>query len=186
MFLIRDEFRIHEWKIFVLKRRFPVRKNENWFSAHLPHVGAKKKLVARISKSEPLILKSKPLIFCPLKTTLKHAPKMRTKRRHRSRHRALHHLRRVYAVARAALAGAPARLARRGMRRYVRRALHLLARNAERHSPPRHVLPAGVLRCVRRFRAAAEKATALFYYYLVPHITVHEALEHHASAFNDE
>ena len=31
-------------------------------------MGAKKKLVARISKSEPLILKSKPLIFCPLKT----------------------------------------------------------------------------------------------------------------------
>ena len=29
LFLIRDEFRIHEWKIFVLKRRFPVRKNEN-------------------------------------------------------------------------------------------------------------------------------------------------------------
>ncbi len=31
-------------------------------------MGAKKKLVARILKSEPLILKSKPLIFCPLKT----------------------------------------------------------------------------------------------------------------------
>ena len=31
-------------------------------------MGTRKKLVARISKSEPLILKSKPLIFCPLKT----------------------------------------------------------------------------------------------------------------------
>ena len=59
--------------------------------------GAKKKLVARILKSEPLILKSKPLIFCPLKTRpagagdqwpFGHktvcllAPKMQTKRRH--------------------------------------------------------------------------------------------------------
>jgi hypothetical protein len=34
-------------------------------------MGAKKKLVARILKSEPLILKSKPLIFCPVKTRLK-------------------------------------------------------------------------------------------------------------------
>ena len=45
-----------------------MRKNENWFSVCLSHMGAKKKLVARILKSEPLILKSKPLIFCPLKT----------------------------------------------------------------------------------------------------------------------
>ncbi len=45
-------------------------------------MGAKKKLVARILKSEPLILKSKPLIFHPAETALKHAPKMRTKRRH--------------------------------------------------------------------------------------------------------
>ena len=42
------------------------------------HMGAKKKLVARISKSEPLILKSKPLIFCPMKTRLKIVLKMRT------------------------------------------------------------------------------------------------------------
>ena len=42
-------------------------------------MGAKKKLVARISKSEPLILKSKPLIFHPVKTALKHAPEMQTK-----------------------------------------------------------------------------------------------------------
>ena len=40
-------------------------------------MGARKKLVARISKSEPLILKSKPLIFCPLKTILKTAPECR-------------------------------------------------------------------------------------------------------------
>ena len=37
--------------------------------------GAKKKLVARILKSEPLILKSKPLIFRPLKTRSKKHPK---------------------------------------------------------------------------------------------------------------
>ena len=43
--------------------RFQVWKSENWFSACFTHMGAKKKLVARISKSEPLILKSKPLIF---------------------------------------------------------------------------------------------------------------------------
>ena len=45
-------------------------------------MGEKKKLVARISKSEPLILKSKPLIFHPVETALKHALKMRTKHRH--------------------------------------------------------------------------------------------------------
>ena len=45
-------------------------------------MGEKKKLVARILKSEPLILKSKPLIFHPVETALKHALKMRTKRRH--------------------------------------------------------------------------------------------------------
>ena len=50
------------------KGRFRARKDENWFSARLPHLGERKKLVARILKSEPLILKSKPLIFCPLKT----------------------------------------------------------------------------------------------------------------------
>ena len=43
-------------------------------------MGAKKKLVARISKSEPLILKSKPLIFSPLKTRSKNVAKMQTKR----------------------------------------------------------------------------------------------------------
>jgi hypothetical protein len=43
-------------------------------------MGAKKKLVARISKSEPLILKSKPLIFFPLKTRFKTTPKTRTKK----------------------------------------------------------------------------------------------------------
>jgi hypothetical protein len=42
-------------------------------------MGANKKLVARILKSEPLILKSKPLILCPLKTRLKTAPNMQTK-----------------------------------------------------------------------------------------------------------
>ena len=42
-------------------------------------MGAKKKLVARISKSEPLILKSKPLIFHPLKTCYGNARKMQTK-----------------------------------------------------------------------------------------------------------
>ena len=50
------------------KRHFQVRKIENWFSERLPHMGDKKKLVARISKSEPLILKSKPLIFHLVKT----------------------------------------------------------------------------------------------------------------------
>lgn len=34
----------------------------------IPRFSEGKKLVARISKSEPLILKSKPLIFCPLET----------------------------------------------------------------------------------------------------------------------
>ena len=62
------------------KRHFQVRKIENWFSERLPHMGDKKKLVARISKSEPLILKSKPLIFCPQKTRFKTTPKMRTKK----------------------------------------------------------------------------------------------------------
>ena len=41
-------------------------------------MGAKKKLVARILKSEPLILKSKPLIFRPLKTRSKTGVKMQT------------------------------------------------------------------------------------------------------------
>ena len=51
------------------EKRHP--KNENRFSALFTRMGAKKKLVARILKSEPLILKSKPLIFRPLKTRLK-------------------------------------------------------------------------------------------------------------------
>ena len=78
-------------------RPLRVRENGNWFSERLPHMGERKKLVARISKSEPLILKSKPLIFCSLKTrpagagdqlpfgrisVCLLAPKMRTKRRH--------------------------------------------------------------------------------------------------------
>jgi hypothetical protein len=41
-------------------------------------MGARKKLVARILKSEPLILKSKPLIFRPLKTRSKTGVKMQT------------------------------------------------------------------------------------------------------------
>ena len=60
--------RLHGWKNRAGKRAFSGRKSENWFSERLPRMGAKKKLVARISKSEPLILKSKPLIFCPVKT----------------------------------------------------------------------------------------------------------------------
>ena len=78
-------------------RPLRVRENGNWFSERLPHMGERKKLVARISKSEPLILKSKPLIFCSLKTrpagagdqlpfgrisVCLLAPKMRTKHRH--------------------------------------------------------------------------------------------------------
>ena len=55
-----------------------MRKIENWFSVIKTHTGVKKKLVARILKSEPLILKSKPLIFCPLKTRLKIVRKRRT------------------------------------------------------------------------------------------------------------
>ena len=95
-------FKVRKWgKKDNVKRSgnnsFFVRKIENWFSERLPRMGAKKKLVARILKSEPLILKSKPLIFCPLKTRPAGAgdqwpfghisvclrvPKMRTKRRH--------------------------------------------------------------------------------------------------------
>ena len=45
-------------------------------------MGAKKKLVARILKSEPLILKSKPLIFRPLKTRSKNTRKTQTKNTH--------------------------------------------------------------------------------------------------------
>jgi len=41
-------------------------------------MGAKKKLVARILKSEPLILKSKPLIFHLPETRLRNARKMQT------------------------------------------------------------------------------------------------------------
>ena len=43
------------------------------------HMGAKKKLVARILKSETLILKYKAHIFRTLKTRLKLARKTRTK-----------------------------------------------------------------------------------------------------------
>ena len=95
-------FKVRKWgKKDNVKRSgnnsFFVRKIENWFSERLPRMGAKKKLVARILKSEPLILKSKPLIFCPLKTRPAGAgdqwpfrrisvclrvPKMRTKRRY--------------------------------------------------------------------------------------------------------
>ena len=69
-------FKVRKWgKKDNVKRSgnnsFFVRKIENWFSERLPRMGAKKKLVARILKSEPLILKSKPLIFCPLKTRSK-------------------------------------------------------------------------------------------------------------------
>ena len=98
-------FKVRKWgKKDNVKRSgnnsFFVRKIENWFSERLPRMGAKKKLVARILKSEPLILKSKPLIFCPLKTRPAGAgdqwpfgrisvclrvPKMRTKRRHAPR-----------------------------------------------------------------------------------------------------
>ena len=60
--------RLCGWKTCAAKRAFRVLKIENWFSVYLPRMGAKKKLVARILKSEPLILKSKPLIFCPVKT----------------------------------------------------------------------------------------------------------------------
>ena len=75
---------IHVKKVFFndAKTVHKTEKSENWFSAVLAHMGAKKKLVARILKSEPLILKSKPLIFHPVETALKHALKMRIKRRH--------------------------------------------------------------------------------------------------------
>ena len=53
------------------KRPFGVRKSENWFSARLPHMGAKKKYV-------PCILKYVRPIFCPLKTRLKMLMKMPT------------------------------------------------------------------------------------------------------------
>ena len=78
----RNSSRLNRWKTRAEKRAFQVRKIENWFSERLPRMGEKKKLVARILKSEPLILKSKPLIFHPVETALKHSPKMRTKRRH--------------------------------------------------------------------------------------------------------
>ena len=64
----RNSSRLNRWKTRAEKRAFQVLKIENWFSERLPRMGEKKKLVARILKSEPLILKSKPLIFCPLKT----------------------------------------------------------------------------------------------------------------------
>ena len=43
---------------------------ENLFTGIYTPLGANKKLVARISKSEPLILKSKAHIFYPMKTVL--------------------------------------------------------------------------------------------------------------------
>ena len=76
-------FKVRKWgKKDNVKRSgnnsFFVRKIENWFSERLPRMGAKKKLVARILKSEPLILKSKPLIFCVPETRLKTVRKTRT------------------------------------------------------------------------------------------------------------
>ena len=59
---------MHGRKTGIGKRHFEAGKIENSFSLLFTHVGARKKLMARISKSEPLILKSKPLIFCSLKT----------------------------------------------------------------------------------------------------------------------
>ena len=50
---------------------FPCTENENWFSARLPHVGARKKYKAHISKYVRHILKYKAHIFRPLKTRLK-------------------------------------------------------------------------------------------------------------------
>ena len=43
---------------------------ENLFTGIYTQLGANKKLVARISKSEPLILKSKAHILCSMKTVL--------------------------------------------------------------------------------------------------------------------
>ena len=63
------------WKTGHVKGWFQAGKNENWFSARSPHMGAKKKLVARILKSEPLISKSKPLFFCPLKNPFENSLK---------------------------------------------------------------------------------------------------------------
>ena len=59
---------VEEVENFVTEKAGSGAEIGNWFSERLPHMGERKKLVARISKSEPLILKSKPLIFCPLKT----------------------------------------------------------------------------------------------------------------------
>ena len=69
-------FKVRKWgKKDNVKRSgnnsFFVRKDENCVSVFYTRMGAKKKLMARISKYEPLILKSKPLIFCPLKTRSK-------------------------------------------------------------------------------------------------------------------
>ena len=38
------------WKTGHVKKRFQAGKNENWFSARSPHMGAKKKYKAHISK----------------------------------------------------------------------------------------------------------------------------------------
>ena len=75
---------IHVKKVFFngAKTVHKTEKSENWFSAVLAHMGAKKKYKAHISKYVWPILKYLRHIFCPLKTTLKHAPKMRTKHRH--------------------------------------------------------------------------------------------------------
>ena len=65
-------------KTGVEKRRFPVRKIENWFSVRKPHVGAKKKYVPCFLKYVPCILKYLRPFFCPLKTRSKTGVKMQT------------------------------------------------------------------------------------------------------------
>ena len=65
-------------KTGVEKRRFPVRKIENWFSVRKPRVGAKKKYVPCFLKYVPCILKYLRPFFCPLKTRSKTGVKMQT------------------------------------------------------------------------------------------------------------
>ena len=77
----------HRQEVKTYEKRHP--KNENRFSALFTRMGAKKKLVARILKSEPLILKSKPLIFCPLKNCLKNVRKLQIFKESIPLHRAL-------------------------------------------------------------------------------------------------
>jgi len=45
-----DLSRPNRWKTRPQKRAFSVQKIENWFSERLPHMGAKKKYKAHISK----------------------------------------------------------------------------------------------------------------------------------------